>query len=171
VDCDILFTQQDVIRLASHDEAIVGGFYPLKNDGELVLAAGSPTDLPDERGLVPITYMGTGFLLVRRDVFERMIAAYGPEICYPEPPVQIHHDFWRNGVYRGPDAYSTGHYLNEDLFFQQNATDLGFKVYGDTQVVLKHLGTIPYPATSETIQWDGKLAKFVTTKGTIGYEN
>jgi hypothetical protein len=167
IDCDILFTPQDVIRLASHDEAIVGGFYPFKTDGEFsLLAEFLPDSLPDERGLLPVRYLGAGFLLVRRDVFERMIAAYGPEISYPEPPGIIHHDFWRNGVYRGPDAYSAGHYLNEDLFFQQNATDLGFKVYGDTQVVLKHIGTIPYPVSSETIQWDGELSKFVTNKET-----
>ena len=167
IDCDILFTLQDVERLASHDEAIVGGFYPFKTEGEFSpVAEFIPGSLPDARGLLPVRYLGAGFLLVRRDVFERMITAYGPEICYPEPPRQIHHDFWRNGVYRGPDAYSTGHYLNEDLFFQQNATDLGFKVYGDTQVVLKHLGTIPYPASSETLQWDGELNKFVTNKGT-----
>jgi hypothetical protein len=30
VDCDIIFTPQDVERLASLDEAIVGGFCPFK---------------------------------------------------------------------------------------------------------------------------------------------
>jgi hypothetical protein len=147
LDCDIMFTPQDVVRLTSHDEAIVGGFYPLKNDGELFLAAGSPTDLPDERGLLPVSYMGTGFLLVRRDVFQKMLDTYGDEISYSEADGRIHHDFWRVGVKRlGREQ----RYLSEDMFFQQNARDLGFKVYGDTQVVLKHLGTIPYPATSET---------------------
>jgi hypothetical protein len=162
IDCDMIFTPQDVERLASHDEAIVGGFYPFKKDGELSLVAGYYPP-PDERGLLPVRYMGAGFLLVRRDVFERMIAAYGPEISYPDNG-QIHHDFWRVGIYRGRDAYATGRYLNEDLFFQQNALDLGFKVWGDTHVVLKHLGVIPYPASSETMQWDGSLAKFVTKK-------
>jgi hypothetical protein len=168
IDSDIIFTPQDVERLASHDEAIVGGFYPIKKDGELTLAAGFFPDcplLPDERGLLPMHYMGAGFLLVRRDVFERMIAAYGPEISYlDEEAGRPEHDFWRVGVYRGPDAYATGCYLNEDLFFLQNALDLGFTVWGDTQVLLKHLGTIPYPATSEGLQWDGSLAKFVTKK-------
>jgi hypothetical protein len=165
VDCDIIFTPQDVERLASHDEAaIVGGFCPFKKDGELSIAAeflpGPQT--PDERGLLPVRYMGAGFLLVRRDVFERMIAAYGPEISYPEPNLgQIHHDFWRVGVYRR-GREEPGRYLNEDLFFCQNALDLGFSVYGDTQVALKHIGTIPYPATSDTMQWDGKLAKFAS---------
>jgi hypothetical protein len=167
IDCDILFTPQDVIRLASHNEPIVGGFYPFKADGEFsLLAEFLPDSLPDNRGLLPVRYLGAGFLLVRRDVFQKMLDTYGDEISYPEPLGIIHHDFWRNGIYRGPDAYSAGHYLNEDLFFQQNARDLGFKVYGDTRVVLKHIGTITYPATSETIQWDGKLAKFVTNKGT-----
>jgi hypothetical protein len=168
VDSDIIFTPQDVERLASHDEAIVGGFYPFKTPGKLTLATFfyDPPPRPDERGLLSMRCMGAGFLLVRRDVFERMIAAYGPEISYPDAEHgRIDHDFWQVGVYRGPDAYSRGCYLNEDVFFCQNALDLGFKVYGDTQVVLKHIGTIPYPATSETMRWDGRLNKFVTTKG------
>jgi hypothetical protein len=165
IDCDILFTPKDVVRLASHDEAIVGGFCPFKKDGELLLACEDLPSVsgPDERGLLPLRYMGGGFLLVRRDVFERMLAAYGDKISYPDADLgRIEHDFWRVGVYgQGRER----RYLNEDLFFQQNALDLGFKVWGDTQVVLKHIGTIPYPATSETMQWDGKLAKFVTNKG------
>jgi hypothetical protein len=127
VDCDIIFTPQDVERLASHDEAIVGGFCPFKKDGELSLAAEFSPDFPppDERGLLPMRYMGARFLFVRRDVFERMLAAYGDEISYPEP---------------------------------------------DTRVILKHIGTIHYPATSETMQWDGMLNNFVS-KGKVAYGN
>jgi hypothetical protein len=176
IDADIIFTPQEVVRLASHDEAIVGGFCPFKKDGELTLAAEFLLDYapPNERGLLPVHFMGAGFLLVRRDVFEKMLATYGDEswFSYPVPDLgRIEHDFWRVGVYCGKDEYSRGRYLNEDLFFQQNALDLGFTVYGDTQVVLKHIGTIPYPATSETMHWDGKLGKFVTNKGTIEYGN
>jgi hypothetical protein len=97
IDCDVIFNPQDAVRLASHDEAIVGGFYTRKKDGELSLVAEFlPGSLPDERGLLHVRYMGAGFLLVRRDVFEHMMTAYGPEIAYPEPVEagQIHHDFW-----------------------------------------------------------------------------
>jgi hypothetical protein len=64
------------------------------------------------------------------------------------------------GVYR-PGVGHPGRYLPEDFFLCQRALDLGFKVYADTQVVLKHIGTIPYPAKSQEVRWDGeKFAEF-----------
>jgi hypothetical protein len=163
IDCDLIFRVEDVERLATHDEGVVGGFVPIKRDGELLLASEALSDPPppDERGLIPLRYIG-GFLLVRRDVFEKMLAVYGDEIAYRcDRTGRVEHDFWRVGIYR-PRREQPGRYLSEDWYFLQNAIDLGFKVYGDTHVVLKHIGTIPYPATSETMQWDGKLTKFVS---------
>jgi hypothetical protein len=83
IDYDLIFRVEDVERLATHDESLVGGFVPIKTDGELLFAAATLPDPrpPDERGLIPLRYIG-GFLLVRRDVFERMLAAYGDEISY-----------------------------------------------------------------------------------------
>jgi len=163
IDCDLIFRVEDVKRLAAHDEAIVGGFVPIKRDGELLFAAYPLPDSPppDERGLIPLRYIG-GFLLVRRDVFEKMLAVYGHEIAYRcDRTGRVEHDFWRVGIYR-PRREHPGRYLSEDWYFLQCALDLGFKVYGDTRVILKHIGTIPYPATSDTMQWDGKLAKFIS---------
>lgn len=156
IDCDLIFTMQDVGRLASHDEAIVGGFCPIKRDGELLFAAEGLPDfpLPDERGLIPMRYIG-GFMLVRREVFERILAAYSKEIEYRSDRTgRLEHDFWRAGVYRHGEG-KFGRYLAEDWGFLQCAPDLGFKVYGDTQVILKHIGTIPYPAKSRDVRWDG----------------
>jgi hypothetical protein len=165
IDCDLIFRVEDVERLATHDEAIVSGFYPIKWDGKLLFAGRALNDLPPvgERGLLPLRYIGSGFLLVRRDVFEKMIAAYGDEISYrcyhTERP---EHDFWRVGVYRQGQG-QPGRYLSEDYYFCQRALDLGFKVYGDTQVILKHIGPIAYPAKSQEVRWDGgRFAEFVS---------
>jgi len=165
IDCDILFTTQDVERLLSHYEAIVGGLYPIKRDGELIYSAEALPDLPppDERGLLPLRYIGTGFLLVRRDVLESMITAYGDEISYiADRTRRLEHDFWRVGVYK-PGQGQPARYMSEDWFFCQRALDLGFKVYADTRVVLKHIGTINYPATSQEARWDDNKGHIVNT--------
>jgi hypothetical protein len=170
IDCDIIFTTRDVERLASHDEAIVGGFCPLKLDGELMFAAealpGSPP--PDERGLLPLRYIGAGFLLVRRDGFKGMLSNDGEQFSYvADRTGRPEYDFWRAGVYRQGRG-QPGRYLPEDFSLCQCALNLGFKVYGDTRVVLKHIGSIPYPATSEEVRWDGgRFTEFVS-KGTYG---
>jgi hypothetical protein len=94
-------------------------------------------------------------------VFEKMLTAYGSEISYHcDRTGRLEHDFWRVGVYRQGQG-RPGRYLSEDWYFLQRAHDLGFKVYGDTGVFLKHIGTIPYPAKSQEVRWDGgRFAEF-----------
>jgi hypothetical protein len=162
IDCDMLFSVEDVKRLVTHNEAIVGGFYPIKEDGELRFCTNAlPLNPgPDERGLFPLRYIGTAFLLVSRQVFESMLAAYGEEISYRcDLTRRVEHDFWRAGVYREARG-RPGRYLGEDWYFCQRALDLGFKVYGDTQVILKHIGSIAYPAKSQEVRWDFQLNNF-----------
>src|SRR5581483_787646 len=36
IDSDIMFDPEQVRRIASHDEDVVGGFYPIKNDDPIV---------------------------------------------------------------------------------------------------------------------------------------
>jgi hypothetical protein len=154
----------NVKRICSHDEAIVRGLCPLKLDGEFLFAAEALPGVlgPDSRGLLPVRYVGAGFLLVRRDVFEKMLAAYGDEISYrADRTSRTEHDFWQVGVYR-PEPGQPAHYMSEDWGFLQRAIDIGFKVFADTQVILKHIGPIPYPATSQEARWGVRLNEIVS---------
>jgi hypothetical protein len=75
IDSDLLFTAKHIEDITSHDEGIVGGFYPRKSDGPLAWIANGfddGTNPPNEKGLVNLMYMGTGFLCVKREVFEKM---------------------------------------------------------------------------------------------------
>ncbi len=148
IDSDFVFSVDQIKRLMDHDEPIVGGLYCKKQQGlppQLVLNA---TFKPCERrpdGLMEVRYIGTGFLRVAREVFEKMIEVYGDEISYPTDwdNTIIEWDFWRMGVYKYPDG--TKRYLTEDWFFCQMALDLGYKVFADMAVLLKHSGNALYP--------------------------
>jgi len=74
-DSDIIATPDQVARLLSHDEAIVGGLYANKSERRLkwVLNPFGETTPNDNRGILPVRHIGTGFLLVAREVFETMI--------------------------------------------------------------------------------------------------
>ena len=144
VDADISFTPADVARISSHDEAVVGGLYPLKQLSPEVawcgngLEAGEFEVRPD--GLSQVKYIGTGFLCVRRDVFEQMIAARGAELVYKQdfPPNRQEYAFWRQGV-------RCGRFLTEDWMFCQTWLELGGSIYADSQVVLRHAGRAVWP--------------------------
>lgn len=142
LDSDILFTPEHIARISSHDEAVVGGLYAKKErEGRVCcerLNADPPT--PDSRGLIPLKYIGTGFMCTTRELIELMIKK-NPQIKYTsEYTKKTMHDLWTVGVHAGLKRY-----LTEDWWFCQRAIDLGYKVWGDSQVQLQHEGRALYP--------------------------
>lgn len=154
IDSDIKFTYEQVERILSHDEDIVGGFYTIKQDGPTRLCCNTLADVgkPNEDGLVQMKYMGTGFLRISRKVFEVMQQELGEQLSYVEDgDGKVKHDFWRMGV-----AYdkSVGkrRWLSEDWQFCQFALDLGFSIWADAKIMLEHVGTAIYPLQSQLPQ-------------------
>lgn len=146
IDSDLVFGVDHVRRIMEHGEDIVGGFYPKKKDGDAELVFNSLTSLEmDSRSLSEVNYIGTGFICIKRCVFEKMISELGDDIVFKVDGVQnkVGFDFWPVGVYKYPDG--SRRYLSEDWYFCQRARDLGFKVWGDNKVLLKHSGNALYP--------------------------
>lgn len=160
IDSDMTFFPQDVARLLSHDVDIVGGFYPKKQPELAWVCNVASGELPDARGLQRVRYMGTGFMLIKREVFERMRAEF-PELAYrPDSnPEETEWDFWQVGVYHNK-ADGFRRYLSEDWYFCQRCLDMGITVYADTEVVAEHIGEIAYPLPSERHKYElrGKTA-------------
>jgi hypothetical protein len=64
-----------------------------------------------------------------------------PEIMYIQEGTSVKmHDFWSVGVHQPSKRY-----LTEDWWFCQRALDLGYKVWGDSKVMLQHEGRAIYP--------------------------
>ena len=162
VDSDILFTADQIGRLASRDLDIVGGLYPKKAQGEVqwVLNTLPEQNSIGEDGLMEVRYIGTGFMCVARRVFERIIAEKGESIRYTDDcDGKKRYDFWSFGTYEYPDG--SKRYLSEDWWFCQLARDLGFKVWADTNIRLKHSGSVVYPLQTQSTVENAK--KWVAT--------
>lgn len=151
IDSDLVYSSEHIKRLISHDKDVVCGFYPKKQDGPLEWVCNAKLEgaETDENGLTEVRYMGTGFMLVKRCVFDRMIGRYGDQISYhpDSKPEETEWDFWSVGVHQSPDGFRR--YLSEDWFFCQRWLELGGKVYGDTKIILKHVGQAVYPLQSQ----------------------
>lgn len=151
LDSDLVFSPSHIKRIIAHDKDIVCGFYPKKCQGPVQWvcnALDGGVDAPiDANGLQEIKYGGTGFMLIKRTVFEQMVKAY-PQLAYKaDESKRDEHDFWSVGVYQFKDG--TRRYLSEDWFFCQRWLDLGGKIYGDTKVVVKHVGQAVYPLKTQ----------------------
>lgn len=162
IDSDLVFSPEQIGRLMSHDVDVVAGFYPKKQDGNLrwvVNAIGG--EKPDERGLQSVRFMGTGFMRVRRRVFEMMIEKYGDLTAFTPDhlPGETQHDLWPAGVCKYEDG--SRRYLSEDWYFCQRWLDMGGKVYGDTGIVLKHIGQAIYPLLHQIPQISSPLEPLI----------
>lgn len=146
LDTDLIFSPEQIGRLVSHDLPLVCGLYP-KKQAQLAWVCNTVPEFgtaDPETGLQRVLYAGTGCMLIRRDVFEK-IAALFPEIAYePDDGEEpgTYHDFFRVGpcVSRGRRRY-----LSEDWFFCEMAAQAGVHTIMDTRVVLKHVGEAVYP--------------------------
>ena len=171
IDADIAFRPEYVDRMLAFDEDVVAGMYPIKNIDWPRLQKHYSADMPPEKvqeaglnyvglpciaaereerdGFVSAIYAGTGFKLIKRAVFERMIAAY-PETkftvaqTYPRPKT---HSANQYALFECMIDKMTGAYLSEDFAFCQRWRQIGGKIWLDTQSRLTHIGTYKYEGT------------------------
>jgi hypothetical protein len=143
IDDDVAFNPIDVDRIRCFDLPICAGVYPKKGKRELAchILPGTQKMLFGKKGRVQeVKYTGTGFLHVRREVYEAMHqqlelptcnAGFGsPMIPYFQPMI-VDTD-------KGP------WYLAEDYSFCERARRCGFKIMVDTRVRLWHVGSYKY---------------------------
>ena len=139
IDSDMVFDPEQVKRLCGHDEDIVGGFYAKKQEKlEYVCCALPEKPEADSRGLMEMKRIGTGFLMVKRRVFEAMKEKWKDTETFINSHKEEVFNFYPMGVVNRE-------YVSEDWYFCDRARELGFKVYGDTEVVLGHVGDVVYP--------------------------
>lgn len=158
IDSDLVFSVDQIQRIVSHKEEVVGGLYCKKQEGKPELVLNNYFRLHPIRddGLMEVRYVGTGFIRVARTVFERMIAAWDEQIWYTSDySKQKEWDFWHMGVYQYPDGKRR--FLSEDWWFCQKCLDLGIKVWADMRCLLRHsAGGVTFPLSYQEQELYGK---------------
>lgn len=143
IDSDIGFHPNDVDRLRSHQLPIACGVYSQKGKRSLACHAlpGTPhLKFGKEGGLHEILYAGTGFLLIRREVYLRMQRELDLPVCnerFEHPMVP----YFQPLAHLDDDGTW---YLAEDYAFSQRALACGFRVLADTTIRLWHIGKQRY---------------------------
>ncbi|MCB2106907.1 MAG: hypothetical protein KDE14_04360 [Rhodobacteraceae bacterium] len=171
IDADISFTPDQMLKLIKADKDIAAGIYPVKNifwdkiarrtaDGEPPHEAGliytaracKGADLKTDGDFATADYAATGFMLIKRGVFEKMIAAY-PEtkFSYLDVPEPGHKP--RDTLYALYDCAfdpATGHYMSEDYAFCKRWRDIGGEIWIDLKSRLTHEGAFQFHGNAES---------------------
>ena len=139
IDSDVIVTAEDVMRLLaqSADKDVAAGLYPRR-----ALDKNFFVDIPhDENGdmifdgsMLKVNRIGTGFMMIKRYVLEKLIADH-PEWIYETKPDE------------GGNAYAVfdfdiinGKYTGEDYLFCDRVREAGFEVWVDVEISLPHVG-------------------------------
>ena len=140
IDADIGWEPWHLLVMLNHDKDVVGGLYPMKSLPVKWCVNGIPDAVQDDpSGLIEVTKTGTGFLLIKRDVFSKLNAhpAVKPFIndIGLDPALNPYMKTYFDTAVR------ENRYYSEDWTFCENWRDIGGQVFVDKRVLLKHTGT------------------------------
>lgn len=150
LDADIEWRAQDVVQLIEHDVDVVAGMYRMKDPDERGYFC-RPLEGPQEdvpRGLVEVSALGFGFVMMKRTVLERMVEAYGNRQyrnhLKPREGAMTH-DLFPTGLTEDNDP------LGEDYGFWRLWRAIGGRVLVDYTVLLDHMGVAHYQGRPASI--------------------
>ena len=172
IDADITFNPEDIVRMVNADKDIICGLYPKKEINwntvaQAVKSGVEYKDLPNYTGSFVVNPVGgaaevkgnlnepmeidnggTGFMLIKRNVFEVLkdkVPTYTSDmilIVDKNPVKKIIHEYFATSI----DEVSN-RLLSEDYHFCKISRQAGFKVYAAPWANLSHSGTYNFSGT------------------------
>ena len=153
IDADIRFQPESILQMMAYDKDVIGGLYPKKAlPVSYVINLKPQTKIQGD--IFTVDTMGTGFLMFKRNVYEKLIQAH-PETKYVD-------DVGLGKQYE-PMMYSIfdceiderGHYLSEDWLFCRRWQALGGDIWADSRVLLNHSGHYEFKGDLSALERKG----------------
>jgi hypothetical protein len=150
IDADIGWEPWHLLVMINARKDVIGGLYPMKSLPVKWCVNGIPgkeEGTPEQPHLVEVSKTGTGFLLIKRDVFEKLdqhpaTRHFNNDIGLPEELNKYMKTYFDTAV-------RENRYYSEDWTFCENWRDLGGEVYVDKRVLLRHVGTYVFDGQTQ----------------------
>ena len=168
IDVDLAFNHEDILKMLWHDKDVITGAYPIKEilwDKVVDLVGkgvekdklaekstrfvvnpvmGGNNQVRVDNGAISIHDAGTGFMLIKREAFEKLFEAY-PELKYTDDTGSLKDDE-RDNSYALFNSFvdEDGRFLSEDYGFCRYWQKIGGEVWVDPSIELVHLGRFEY---------------------------
>jgi hypothetical protein len=153
IDADIGWEPWHLLVLLNRKVDVIGVLYPMKSMPIKWCVNGIPGQEEGVDNLVEVTKTGTGFLLIKREVFEKLdshpaVKPFANDIGLPPELNKYMKTYFDTAV-------REGRYYSEDWTFCENWRDIGGQVFVDKRVLLKHTGTYVFDAgTQDKLYYD-----------------
>lgn len=151
LDADLGWHPDSVLRLLAatscEDSGVVCGVYR-KRCQDLLWPCNFPPGDPIEHpitGYIELRDAPTGFMVIRRDVIQRMMDGYPELACSlradtPEAEIPWEYDLFDYPTDHGATRYGRPVKLTEDFAFCRRWQAIGGRVWGDPKIALEHDG-------------------------------
>ena len=180
IDADIEFQVEDVIKLIAHNKDVAVGAYPKKGvnwqriresvkasdeayPDQQIASFGSDyainfkfinresKQIAIENGLIRLHDGATGFMMIKREVIDKMIEAY-PDLKYNNdlntpPELNPHFYAFFDTMIDPKDK----RYLSEDYTFSRRWQDIGGEIWLDPSISLNHYGSFNFQGNPQQI--------------------
>jgi len=154
VDADIGWEPWHLLVMLNADKDVIGGLYPMKSlPVRWVVNGVEGGETSEDGNLLEVSKTGTGFMLVKRHVFEKLdnhpaVKPFNNDIGLPKELDQHLKTYYDTAV-------RENRYYSEDWTFCENWRDLGGKVWVDKRVLLKHTGTYVFDYNTQSALLEG----------------
>jgi hypothetical protein len=139
IDADIGWEPWHLLVMLNRDVDVIGGLYPMKSLPVKWCVNGFEGAEEGVDGLQEVSKTGTGFMLIKRHVFEKLDAHPATKPFMNDIGLPVELNPYMKTYF--DTAVRENRYYSEDWTFCENWRDLGGRVWVDKRVLLKHTGT------------------------------
>jgi hypothetical protein len=140
IDADIGWEPWHLLVMLNADKDVIGGLYPMKSLPVKWCVNGfEGAEVSEDGNLQEVSKTGTGFMLIKRSVFEKLNAHPATKPFMNDIGLPVELNPYMKTYF--DTAVRENRYYSEDWTFCENWRDLGGKVWIDKRVLLKHTGT------------------------------
>lgn len=151
IDADIGFEPEEVLKLILANKDVAGGLYPKKSLPIQYVVNRIPNS-QKEGNLVEVANLGTGFMLIKRQVIETLIQRR-PDLHYADAiGLDPKYDPYKYALFDTQIDPSTKEYLSEDYYFCKLWRENGGQIWADLSINLKHTGYYAFNGDPELLR-------------------
>lgn len=167
VDADIGWEPWHLLVLLNRNVDVIGGLYPMKTMPIKWVVNGFEGAEEGPDGLQEVSKAGTGFLLMKKQVFEKMNSHPAVKQYKNDIGLDPKYDKYLKTYF--DTAVRQNRYYSEDWTFCENWRDLGGRIWVDKRVLLRHSGSYVFCMENQQYLHDNIGPMYVDTKKSQGF--
>ena len=167
VDADIGWEPWHLLVLLNRDVDVIGGLYPMKTMPIKWVVNGFDGAEEGPDGLQEVSKAGTGFLLMKKHVFEKMKSH--PAVKQYKNDIGLDPKYDQHLKTYFDTAVRQNRYYSEDWTFCENWRDLGGRIWVDKRVLLRHSGSYVFCMENQQYLQDNIGPMYIDTKKQQGF--